>query len=226
MRREDLLKKFLECHNIDLIDRDVIRKNFELQDIIENLVAFHSNVRGKRDYSMGLTSEAGRIRREQKISLMRMERFQVESDICLNEIIAYAKECISKIDEKDFIALIDRSYKNSEITIGRVYQNIYGDNVSLKVSDTSRVRFGMVEDDFIKLIKRMEKKERQLDYIMLLDEFIEKEKLDENSKKYIQSSLGYPSEIANYISFAYLRNFSDEQVKSGIADIESNFKLF
>ncbi|MGL4454113.1 MAG: hypothetical protein ACRCTZ_23425 [Sarcina sp.] len=226
MRREDLLKKFLGCHNINLIDRELIRKKYKLENTIESLSVFHKNLKGKRDYSMGLTSEAGRIRLEQKISLIRMERFQKESDLCLKEVIEYAKECVSEVEENKFISLIDRSYKNSEIILGKVYQNICGNNITLDVSDTSRIRFGMIEDDFIKFIRRVERRDKQLNYLEMTNEFVNLEGLDEVSKVYIKSTIEYPSEIANYISFAYVRDFDDEKVKEGLTNIKSNFKFF
>lgn len=226
MRREDLLKKFLGCHNINIIDKEGIKKHFELEDAVDDLVEFHKRVQGKRDYSMGIISEAGRIKLEQKISLMRMERFQKESGIYLKEVIEYAKECMKKVSEEDFKSLIDRSYKKSEITIGKVYQNICSDNIFLDVSDTSRVKFGMVEDDFIKFIRRVEKREKNLNYELMLDKFIDGENLSDVSRIYINSVMDYPSDIASYISFAYLRDFDDERVKEGLVNIESDFKIF
>lgn len=226
MRREDLLKRFLGCHNINLIDRDILKKRYEFQDVIKNLTIFHEKVRGQKDYSMGLTSEAGRLRVEQKISLMRMERFQEESEICLKEVIECASECLAMVEEKNLKSLIDRSYKNSEITLGKVYQNICSNNMTLSVSDTSRIRFGMIEDDFIKFIRRLEKREKNIDYLEMTNEFINLEGLDEASKIYINSTIEYPSEIANYISFAYVRDFDDERVKEGLTNIENNFKIF
>lgn len=226
MKRKDLLEKFLGSNNISLKDRDIIKKNFELDEVIKDLNIFHQSLKGKKDYSLGLVSEAGKLRLEQKILLLRMERFQKESEIYLGEVIEEAKECIAEIDEESFIGLIDRSYKNSEITLGRVYQNICSSNNSLSISDFSRIKLGMVEDDFIKLIKRAEKRNKDLNYLLMLDEFIERENLDCISRNYIFSILNYPSDIANYISFAYVRGLKDEEVIEGLSSINSSFNIF
>ncbi|MGL4763375.1 MAG: hypothetical protein ACRCWG_18305 [Sarcina sp.] len=226
MRREDLLKKFLGNYDINLIERDDIRKTFDSLEVIDNLVSFHSKVCSKKDYGLGLISEAGRLRNEQKIALLRMERFQEESNINLNEVIKYASDCISRVSDLEMDFLIKRSYKNSEITLGKIYQNICSRNNQLNVSDTSRIRFGMVEDDFIKFIRRIQRRYRNIDYSIMLKEFIEKENLNECSESYIKSVLGYPNEIANYISFAYLRDFDDEKVKEKLASIEAGFNIF
>ena len=226
MERKDLLEKFLGNYNINLVNRDIVKKNFEINNVIKHLNLFHNRIKGKKNYSLGLVSEAGKLRLEQKISLLRMERFQNESEIHLEEVIEYAKECIAKIEEQDFISLIDRSYKNSEIILGRIYQNICYNDTFLNVSDVSRIRFGMIEDDFIKLIKRVEKRNKNLDYLVMLDEFIENENLTNNSRDYIRSIIDYPNEIANYISFAYVRDFKDEEVMQGISAIDSDFKIF
>ena len=227
MRREDLLKKFLGSHSINLIERESIRKKFDGSDAIEDLVKFHSIVCGKKDYSLGLTSEAGRLRNEQKISLLRMKRFKKESNINLSEVIEYASECISRVSDLEMNSLINRSYKNSEITLGKIYQNICGENTGkLSVSDTSRIRFGMVEDDFIKFIRRVRRRNKKLNYSMMLSAFVEKENLSELSSIYINSVLDYPDDVANYISFVYLRDIDDEKVRSELANIETNFKIF
>ena len=226
MERKDLLEKFLGNYNINLVDRECIKKNFEINDVIKYLSIFHNRIKGKKNYSLGLISEAGKLRLEQKILLLRMERFQNESEIHLGEVIEYAKECIAKVDEQNFISLIDRSYKNSEIILGKIYQNICHNDKFLSVSDVSRIRFGMVEDDFIKLIKRVEKRNKNLDYLVMLDKFIDDENLTKESRDYIQSIIDYPSEIANYISFAYVRKFKDEEVMQGLSTIDSDFKIF
>ncbi|WP_297520893.1 hypothetical protein [uncultured Clostridium sp.] len=226
MRREDLLKNFLGHHNINLIDRGVIKKKFDILEAIDDLTNFHSFVCDKKDYSLGLISEAGRIRQEQKNSLIRMKRLQNESDFNLTELINYASGCISELSDLEFCSMINRSYKNSEITLGKIYQNLYREKDILQVSDTTRIRFGMIEDDFIKLVKRVKRREKDIDYLAMTDEFVEKAKLDNLSRIYIKSALDYPEEAANYLSFVYLRDFDDEKVKEKLADIERDFRVF
>ena len=84
----------------------------------------------------------------------------------------------------------------------------------------------MIEDDFIKLVKRVKRREKDIDYLAMTDEFVEKAKLDNLSRIYIKSALDYPEEVANYLSFVYLRDFDDEKVKEKLADIERDFRVF
>lgn len=224
MRREDLLQKFLLSENIEIASKSEVRANFSVDNIIECLVKFHKSLKGKKNYTIGLISDAGRFRTEQKNLIKRAIEFSEEISIDLTKLIDYAVNCYEYLDENEFIYLIERAYKNSEITLGKVYPNIEMKEEKILVCDVSRIKFGMVEDDIIRLLKKVYPKGFIKSYDGMIDEFIVAENLDDISKKYIYSVLDFPTEILTYISQCYLRDFRDEaKIKKELLNLEKKF---
>ena len=227
MRREDLLQKFLLSEDIYISTKEETKQRFDIYTSIDCISRFHNSLREKKNYTIGLISEAGRIRSEQKILLRRVIEFSNEVSIDLSEIIKYSRECIEKISDEEFISLIKRAYKNSEITLGKVYPNIENRDGKIFVCDVSKIRFGMVEDDLIKLLKRTAHKKLEKDRTNMIEEFLLKEDLSDISRRYIKSTLEFPTNILMYISSCYLKGFKDEEkIEKEILKLKENFSVF
>ncbi|WP_297435328.1 hypothetical protein [uncultured Clostridium sp.] len=227
MRREDLLQKFLLSEDIYISTKEETREKFDIYNSIDCISRFHNSLKGKKNYTIGLISEAGRIRSEQKILLRRVIEFSSEVSIDLSELIKYSRECIEYISDEEFISLIERAYKNSEITLGKVYPNIENRDDKIFVCDVSKIRFGMVEDDLIKLLRRTAHKKLENDRTDMIEEFLLKEDLSDISRRYIKSTLAFPTNILVYISNCYLRDFKDEEkIRENILKIKERYSVF
>lgn len=220
MKREDLIEKFLNEEKIYIKSKEEVRDNFEMKNCFLAMIAFHNAVSKKNNYSLGIISEAGKLYQDQKISYKRAKLLVDEIGLSNLEIINFATKCINLINEKDIIFLIKKSYDTSQITLGRIYQNICLDNEQILVYDVSKIRFGLIEDDFIRFIRK--NKDKKNNYFKMIDDFCEKENLNNISKNYIKSLLLYPKEIMDYLANCYVENFYDrDKILNNIKQMET-----
>lgn len=225
MRREDLLEKFLNEEGIYVSQKEEIKNNFSIDNCITSITEFHKSIKGKNNYTLGIISEAGKIRQEQLISYKRACALAKEISFDISDLILYSKECIEMISDDDFVKLIQRAYKKSEITLGKVHLNIKSHDEKIFVYDIGRIRFGMVEDDFIKLIRRV--KYKDIDCESMIDKFIENEELEELSKIYIKSIVLYPKRIMEYLGDCYIKDFhNEEEIQNKLKDMRKKCDLF
>lgn len=222
MRREDLLEKFLNEEGIYTSSKEEVKNNFSRANCLAAITIFHNATSKKYNYSIGIISEAGKLYQEQKISFKRALKFQDEIDIDISDIIKIAQKSMNMIDEDEVVKIIKRSYDNAEITLGKVYLNIEMHDEKIYVCDIGRIRFGMVEDDFIKFARR--NKRKSINYNKMIEKFCSNENLGESSKNYIKAILFYPKEIMDYLADCYIRDFHDENIiNEKITDMKNNF---
>lgn len=222
MKRENLIEKFLNEEKIYIKSKEDVKNNFDMENCFLAMIAFHNAVAKKNNYSLGIISEAGKLYQDQKISYKRARLLTNELGLNNLEIINYATNCINLISEKDIIFLIKKSYDTSQITLGRIYQNICLYNEKILVYDVSKIRFGLIEDDFIRLIRK--NKDKKFNYIEMIDDFCKKENLNDISANYIKSLFLYPKEIMEYLGDCYVKNFHDtDEIISNIEQMKNNF---
>ncbi|MGL4990224.1 MAG: hypothetical protein ACRC57_03520 [Sarcina sp.] len=222
MKREDLIEKFLNEERIYIRSKEEVRDNFKLENCFLAMIAFHKAVARKNNYNLGIISEAGKLYQDQKISYKRAKLLVEELSLNNLDIINVATKCINLVNEKDVIFLIKKSYDTSQITLGRIYQNVCLNNEEILVYDVSKIRFGLIEDDFIRFIRK--NKNKKIDYIQMINDFCEKENLNDISKNYIKSLLLYPKEIIDYLANCYVKSFTDiDEILSNIENMKNKF---
>lgn len=210
MEKENLLEKFLNEENIFVSNKrfDMGRINFE--NIIDAVVDFHSSMVGKKNYTLGIISEIGKAREEQKLFIRRVKTLKKEINIDCEEILEKAIRSTHMISTSEFLSLVNRAVINSEITIGKNAINTFKSGEGkIFIKESSRVQFGMREDDFVKIIIKFRKRENNFDYDHLKKIFLEKEKLDDKSSRYIDSILKFPYKEMKYLSQVYINDFKN-----------------
>ncbi|MGL4742599.1 MAG: hypothetical protein ACRC41_17705 [Sarcina sp.] len=210
MKREDLLKKFLESKGIYSTDKQDIYKNFDVNESIVCLNIFHEKTMNNRNYSMGLINEAGKLRTEEKILLQRIKGLQLEVDIDFRDIISFGEEQINRVKDVEFLKLIDRCYKNSEIVLGKVHQNICLKDSNVYIADTSRIRFGMREDDIVKSLKKVVKKFDEEKVLKFIENLLDELNFETISKEYIKSTLSFQLNMPKLLGELYVKNIQDK----------------
>ena len=225
MRREDLLERFLNKQGIFVINKKK-KVSYSEEDSIRILAEFHKRAKKKRDYMLGLNSDIGKIREDYKLLLRRTILFRDELNIDCGKFIEMAESSLNKISDDEFISLIRRSVGDSEIIIGRASMNGFAfeeDKVYIKTF--TKIRFGMIEDDFIRLMLRLNRKEELINYEKLKNIFLEEEGLGELSSRYIDSIIKYPYNFMKYSSDCYINDFKDiDSISNMIKMFEMEYK--
>ena len=111
------------------------------------------------------------------------------------EVIDRGQECIREVQESNYLEIITRSMRRSEICLGNTdFQNIRMDDF-IYVVDFNNCSYNMVEMDCLPLLGRLKRKGAKLDFCKLAKEFCYIEGLDANSKKFLIALISYPHEF-------------------------------
>lgn len=108
--------------------------------------------------------------------------------------IERSEKCLSAVNSSDYIALLKRSMRRYEITLGNTYfTNLrYVDNI--EIGTLKRCAYNMVEIDGVYFINKLKRNGYKTDYKNLVDKFCEIEELGENSSKFMRALISYPHE--------------------------------
>lgn len=215
MERESLLEKFLESKGIFIREKMDFKTSKDIQNTILILEKFHSLVKNQKNYMLGISSEAGRIREEYKLLYRRAKAVEFETGSLVNkEMLNVANRCIQNISDKEFVELINRATLNSEITFGKyALDEMILNNENIFIKNTSKIKFGMVEDDYVKLLLRVRKKNKDLNYELIKKEILKIEMLNEKSERYIDSVVLYPYEYMKCLSELYIHNYKNKDIE-------------
>ncbi|MGH4126116.1 MAG: hypothetical protein ACREV6_24690 [Clostridium sp.] len=191
-------------------------KNIDV-DITEGLVMeqfraiydFHQKSLGFNGYLRSrLNNNTGKIIEEYKIYIKKLasDINNIKRDEPKNSfeklIIKYGEgaikrgeECIREVYQMDYIGIISRSMKKTEICLGNTdFQNLRKNDFTYVVSfkDCS---YNMVEMDCFILLSKLRRKGAQLDFQRLAREFCYIEGLDANSSEFLIALISYPHEF-------------------------------
>ncbi|WBW98439.1 hypothetical protein [Oceanirhabdus sp. W0125-5] len=181
----------------------------DVQKFILSMNEFHRKAMGFDNYMIEKLPNRNGILFEQYKILYRkvnrhIEKLKVNGaeDCCQDmilkdgsEILKRAKKALDYNGFDNYISVLRRSMERVEICVGNCkLGNIIG-NYPVMVMDISQCGYDVVENDLIKFIVRLKRKNIILDWKSIAEEFIECEELDENSRIYIQSCLSYPYEF-------------------------------
>lgn len=111
-------------------------------------------------------------------------------------LIKYGRDTLNHIYSNNFRNLIERSMKNYEVCLGRV------DESNLKIELDGKINIGTIkylsynlkEHDIYSYIKKIKKRETNLNIDEILDYYIEIAKLKNDSKEYLSALISYPNE--------------------------------
>lgn len=113
-----------------------------------------------------------------------------------NNLIEKVNNSIRHIENNDYKKLIKRSMNNYEVCLGR------SDEVNLRVNKDGTINIGTIkyltynlkENDIYFYIKKIKKRNILIDYEEVIDYYILKENLEENSREYLKALISIPNE--------------------------------
>lgn len=208
-------KKYLESKGIKCVERfdsDIDFESITAEEIknqIYNISEFHIKTLGYTGYmSKRLDNNIGKTVEQYKIYIKRLSK-QINNlnknginndfekllfkygDIYLNR----SDKCISTIYKSNYINLILRSMKRTEMCLGNTYFNNLRKVRSLEIIDVDECCYNMVEMDIAYFLGKIKRRNIDADFYSLIKDFCELESLDENSYKFILSIISYPYEF-------------------------------
>lgn len=105
-------------------------------------------------------------------------------------------EAINYIYRHDYIGSIERSMNREEICIGRADQgNLKEEEGKLKIGNIKGMTYNLVEEDLYKYIKRLQRKQLDIDENELIKIFVHGSHLAMNSFDYLRGLCSYPKDF-------------------------------
>lgn len=118
-----------------------------------------------------------------------------------NSALDRAKKSLQIIDNDTYIDLIKRSMSNYEICLGRVDEvNLRLEKGEvLKIRTAKYISYNLIEHDLFNYIRRLKRRNFNIQVEKVIDEFIYKSCLSEKSKSYLTALCNYPFETMKLI---------------------------
>ena len=201
----------------DIKNVDVFKSEYKDLDITEDIIikqfgainGLHQKALGFDGYLRNrLNNNTGKTIEEYKISIKKLA-----GDICKinsngpknifeeliikygGEAIRRGEECIRVAYQSDYLEIIARSMKRTEICLGNTdFRNLRPNNF-IEVVSFENCSYNMVEMDCIFLLNKLKRKGMDFDFHKLASEFCYIEGLDERSSKFLIALISYPHEF-------------------------------
>lgn len=111
-----------------------------------------------------------------------------------SEYIERTEKCLAEVEASDYIALLKRSMRRYEISLGNTYFTNLRKNESIEIGTLKRCSYNMVELDGVYLLNKMKRNGVVADFRELINKFCEIEGLEQNSSRFMRALISYPHE--------------------------------
>lgn len=190
--------------NIDVdITKQLITQQFgAIYDFHKKSLGFNGYLRNR------LNNNTGKVIEDYKISIKKLngdinniKRNQPKNsfeEIILKygeEVLQKGESCIKSIYQKDYIELIKRSMRRTEICLGNTELHNLRETDFTYVVSFEDCCYNMVEMDCFILLSKLRRKGAELDFLGLVKEFCYIEELDECSSEFLLALMSYPHEF-------------------------------
>ena len=144
-----------------------------------------------------------------------------KGNIALNR----AKTSFDVMDNESYFDLIRRSMNNYEMCLGRVDEGNLklAENEILKIRTTKYISYNLIEHDLFNYIKRIKRRNFNIQIEKVIDEFVYKSSLSEKSKNYLTALCNYPFETMKLI-YKY-RGYDDNDYDDWIKKINMAIEI-
>ena len=186
----------------DVTEGLIINQFAAIHDFHEKSMGFNGYLRNR------LNNNTGKVVEEYKVSIKKLSTDikKIKNNRPKNsfehliikhgeKIINRGEECIRTVYNSDYLGIITRSMRRTEICLGNTdFKNLRKSNFTEVVSfeDCS---YNMVEMDCFFFLSKLKKKGVKLDYQKLIEEFCCIEGLDARSSKFLMALISYPHEF-------------------------------
>jgi hypothetical protein len=188
-------------------------KNINKKDIVSQvnlIVELHKCLKGCKFSGLsGIRSTIGKEVESYKVQIRKLQKHydyifskpytnEVEKFILLNGgiLLKQAKESINYIYGHDYLSVIKRSMNREEICIGKVDKNNLRENGGkIEVGTIKGITYNLIEEDLYIYIKKLQRKEFNIDEEELVSLFVHGSHLSFNSIDYLKGLCTYPKDF-------------------------------
>jgi hypothetical protein len=188
--------------NVDITEGLIVNQFGAIHDFHEKSMGFNGYLRNR------LNNNTGKVIEEYKVSIKKLaaDISNIKRDGPENsfeqliikygeEFINRGEECIREVYQLDYIGIITRSMRRTEICLGNTdFKNLKKNNFTYVVSFED-CNYNMVEMDCFFLLSKLKRKGIKIDFQRLVKEFCYIEGLDVNSSKFLLALISYPHEF-------------------------------
>jgi len=223
------LIKYLEEKNIFIIKNKSISNKMDSKiDIfkqIDNIIYFNTVIgKYKENLMPRIKGNIFKEYEDYKKQIMVLEKYLRDLDrnnlnkideYIINgnkELIEISGDALRVIEESNINKLIERSMINYEVCLDRVDENnlVVDKEGRILIGNIRYLSYNLKEHDIYSLIKKIKRKNINISLEEIIDYYLYKENLDEDSKKYLYGFSIYPNEemkiIQRYIRKRILLN--------------------
>lgn len=225
------IKDFLKSKDIIVADKKGTKlllselDEYNILKHIELLTEFQQRVKiSEGFFLLCFPSKIGKEMEELKVQYKRFKRLldMLEGNNTLKDkeklheegknVIKRCESCFNIISKEEYMGLIRRSMKENEVCIGNPMEyNLFYDD-GIKIYDTSEMAFNLLEWDCINYLSKLKRRGVKCNWYKMIDLFIENNKLDEISKKYILAMLSFPYEFFRVINKFKTNSISEKEL--------------
>lgn len=124
-----------------------------------------------------------------------MEIFLLEHG---REILDKCNQVLRLLDKVDYLSLYRRSMKKKEICLGKVDESNLRAVENLEIGSIKGIRYNLVEEDIISYLRIVKRNNKSININNIVEEYVSKAYLNDNSERYIEALLIYPYETMKY----------------------------
>ena len=208
------MKKYLNEKGIAITgyyfkyDRNIDRRDFT--DQVNLIVELNKTLIGCKFSGLNrLASIIGKEVEDFKVQIKRLEKDYnyIVDKCCKNDvdklillegkkILQQGMESVNYIYKHDYFGVIERSMNREEICIGRVDQgNLKGIKGKFEIGSIKDMTYNLVEEDLYKYIKRLQRRQFDIDQDELIKIFVHGSHLASNSFDYLRGLCSYPKDF-------------------------------
>ncbi|OOM74474.1 spore coat protein [Clostridium sp. BL-8] len=205
-------------------------RNISKSDIISQInliVELHKTLLGCNFSELSrIKSIIGREVESYKVQIRRLQKHYdyIFNKTCENEVenfilsngkimLTQAINALKYIDEHDYFGVIRRSMNRNEICLGKVDKNNLRKNKDkIEIGTVKAMTYNLVEEDLYNYIKRLQRKQLDIDEEELLKAFVYQSHLSYNSIDYLKGLLSYPKDFLKM--WERYRNSRKEHISS------------
>ena len=188
-------------------------KNMHIRDItsqINLIVEVHKTLAGCNfNGTDKIKSIIGKEVEEYKVQIKKLQKHYdyIVDKCCGNDVeklilangkimLKQAKEALNHIYGHDYFGVIKRSMNREEICIGKVEQNNLRENEGkIEIGTIKGMAYNLVEEDLYNYIKKLQRKQFDIDERELIKLFVHESHLSFNSFDYLNGLCSYPKDF-------------------------------
>ncbi|MEG0297168.1 MAG: hypothetical protein RR620_10660 [Clostridium sp.] len=175
---------------------------------IRYIIEFQNRLMGYRENIIPrLSSSIGKEVENFKVSLKKLKRginnLEDNRDSSINlyikenkeKLISRSEKAIELVTSDEYYKIIKRSMARYEVCLGKCDRsNLIVSENKIKIASMKYMSYNLIENDIYSYLRKLKKRRIKLDYLDLINLFIDKSNLDKASLKYIIGLLSFPSE--------------------------------